>query len=169
VVARRRQQILPDLVVPAWGQIDVLDVSGHLTIKDCADEEAHSAMEALFVFFDDGLVGEVVFQDLSPGSFVAAFENILELGESLVPVPVQLRSCLDEIWEGLLVKNSIPRDPLSRWTSAFPALPENLYFSGSFVVSSHSLSWLKMGSFSKILAILAVSIDGFFRLSLGEI
>ena len=44
------------------------------------------------------------------------------------------------------------------WTSAFPALPENVYFSGSFVVSSHSLSLLKMGSFSKILAILANSI-----------
>jgi hypothetical protein len=49
-------------VVPARGQIDVLDVSGHLTIKDCADKEAHGTMESLFVFFDDGgLVGEAVF------------------------------------------------------------------------------------------------------------
>jgi hypothetical protein len=95
VVARRRQQVLPDLVVPARGQIDVLDILGHLTIEDGAGEEAHGAMETLFVFFDDGgLVGEVVFQDLLPGSFVTALENILELGGSLVPVPVQLRSCL---------------------------------------------------------------------------
>jgi hypothetical protein len=105
MVARRHQQVLPDLVVPARGQIDVLDISGHLTIKDCADEEAHGAMETLFVFFDDGgLVGEVVFQDLSPGSFVDALENILELGESLLPVPVQPSSCLDKIWKSLLVK-----------------------------------------------------------------
>ncbi len=41
-------------------------------------------------------------------------------------------------------------------------------FSGSFVLSSHGLLWLKMGSRLKILAILAVSIWLCF-LFLGEI
>jgi hypothetical protein len=132
VVARRRQQILPDLVVPAWGQIDVLDVSGHLTIKDCADEEAHGAMEALFVFFDDSLVREVVFQDLSPGSFVTAFENILELGESLVPVPIQPRSGLDEIWEGLLVKELHPKRSAVQVDFSFPSPTRKLVFFWQF-------------------------------------
>ena len=95
-------------------------------------------------------------------AFVAALENILELGESLVPVPVQLTSCLDEIWERLLIEELHPMGSAVHVDFTFPALPENLYFSGSFVVSSHSLSWLKMGSFSKILAILADSIVGPF-------
>ena len=129
VVARRRQQILPDLVIPTWGQIDVLDVSGHLTIKDCADEEAHGAMETLFVFFDDGgLIGEVVFQDLLPGSFVAALENILELGESLLPVPIQPSSGLDEVWKGLLVEEFHPKGSAVQVDFSLPGPTRKLVF-----------------------------------------
>ncbi len=92
VVAWHHQQVLLDLVVLAWGQIDVLDVSGRLTIEDSADKNAHGLMKAGFVFFNDGgLIGEeVVSHDLAPGSFVAALENILELGESLAPVQSSL-------------------------------------------------------------------------------
>jgi hypothetical protein len=65
VVAWHRQQVLPDLVVPARGQIDILDVSGHLTIKDSADKNVHGLMKAGFVFFNDGgLIREVVLTTL---------------------------------------------------------------------------------------------------------
>jgi hypothetical protein len=118
-------------VVPARGQIDVLDVSGRLTIEDCADKEPNGSIKAHFVVlrFDDGaLVGEVVSHHLPPGSFVAAIENILELGESLVPVPVQLSSCLDEIWESLLIEELHPKGSAVHVDFSFPGPTRKLVF-----------------------------------------
>ena len=91
-------------------------------------------------------------------AFVAALENILELGESLVPVPVQLSSCLDEIWESLLIEELHPKGSAVHVDFSFPGPTRKLVFFWEFVVSAHSLSWLQMGSFSKILAILADSM-----------
>jgi hypothetical protein len=59
-------------MVSARGQVDVLDVSGRLTIKNSADENTHGFIKASFVvlgFDDGGLVREVVSHDLVPGSF----------------------------------------------------------------------------------------------------
>ena len=124
VVARRRHKILNDLMVPARGQIDVLDVPGRLTIQNSADEELHGSIKALFAVgpifrFDGHLVScgvlrrevkvtKVIFLHFAPGSPIRTVENVLKLGESLGPGPIQLRSCLDEIWEGLLIKKLHP-------------------------------------------------------------
>jgi hypothetical protein len=135
VVAQRRQQVLSDLVVPARGQIDILDVSGRLTIKNSADKNAHGSIKAGFVVlgFDDGaLVGEVVSHHLPPGSFVAALENILELGESLVPVSIQLSSCLDEIWESLLIEELHPKGSAVHVDFSFPGPTRKLVFFWEF-------------------------------------
>jgi hypothetical protein len=68
VVAWRRQQVLLDLVVPVRGQIDILDVSGRLTIENSTDNKPNGSMKARFIVlrFDDGaLVGEVVAASFS--------------------------------------------------------------------------------------------------------
>ncbi len=93
VVARRRHKIFDDLMVPARGQIDVLDVPGRLTIKNSADEELHGSVKALFAVgpifglgqrdhFSCALVRrevEVVFYHFAPGSPIGTVENVLKL------------------------------------------------------------------------------------------
>jgi hypothetical protein len=106
-------------MVPARGQIDVLDVPGRLTFQNSADKNPYGFVKASFVVLglkDIPLLRKVVFHHLAPGNFVAACKNILKFGECLVPAPIQLGICLEEVWESLLIKNSIPRDPLSTWT-----------------------------------------------------
>ncbi len=49
VVVRRCKTVLQDRMVPALGQIDVLDISGRLTIKNSADKNAHGFIKAGFV------------------------------------------------------------------------------------------------------------------------
>ncbi len=68
-------------MVPAQGQIDVLHVLRRLTIQYSADEKPNGFIKANIVIFsldDAALLGEVVFGHLTPGSFVAACENILD-------------------------------------------------------------------------------------------
>lgn len=113
-------------MVPAGGQIDVLHVSGRLTINDSADEKLHGLFKGGLRVNGIGrivsIVGwrEVVFDHFAPGSFVAACENILELRESLGPRPVQLSSCLDEIWEGLFVEKLHPKRSAVHMDFSFP-------------------------------------------------
>ncbi len=74
----------------------------------------------------------MVFQDLSPGSFVAAFKNILELGESLLPVPIQPSSGLDEVWKGLLVEEFHPKGSAVQVDFSFPGPTRKLVFFWEF-------------------------------------
>ncbi len=124
-----------DLVVPARGQIDILDVSGRLTIENSTDKKPNGSMKARFIVlrFDDGaLVGEVVSHHLTPGSLVTALKNILKLGESLIPVPVQLSSCLDKIWESLFVEELHPKGSTVHVDFSFPSPTRKLVFFWEF-------------------------------------
>ena len=118
-------------MVSARGQVDVLDVPVHLTIENSADKKSNRFIKASFVvlgFNDGALVGEVVSHHLAPGSFVAAFENILKLGQSLLPVPVQLGSCLNEVWKSLLVKELHPKGSAVQVDFSFPGPTRKLEF-----------------------------------------
>jgi hypothetical protein len=80
-----------------------------------------------FLRLDDAaLLGEVVFHHLVPGSFVAACEDILEFQESLVPAPAQLVSCLEEVWESLLVKELYPKGSAVHVDFIFPGSSRKL-------------------------------------------
>ncbi len=76
-------------MVPAQRQIDILDISGRLTIQNSADEEPDSFLKVVLCVDRDvaALVvaggREVAFNHLAPGSL-----NILKFGESLGPSPV---------------------------------------------------------------------------------
>ncbi len=93
VVVQRRQQIFYDPVVPTRGQIDVLHVVRHLTIQNCADKKSNGFIKASLVILhldDAALLREVVLDHLSPGSFVAACEDILKFQDVLYQVQFSL-------------------------------------------------------------------------------
>jgi hypothetical protein len=129
-------------MVPARGQIDVLDVPGRLTIQNSADEELHGSVKALLAVgpifgFDQRYLFscffvrrevEVVFYHFAPGSPVGTVQNVLKLGESIGPGPIQLRSRLDEIWEGLLIKKLHPEGTAVHVDFSLPGSSRELEF-----------------------------------------
>ena len=101
VLARRRQKVLGDPVVPPGRQVDVLLVSRGVTVENGANEAIDRSEEAileLFVGSSFGEGGEVVPDHFTPDSLVTACENSLEFRECLEPVPLQLIACMDEVW-----------------------------------------------------------------------
>ena len=81
-------------MVPTRCQIDILDVSGRLTIQNSADKEPDCSLK-IILRVDGDVVAlvvagerEVVFDHFATGSFVAACKNILKFRESLGPSSV---------------------------------------------------------------------------------
>ena len=72
VVAWCYQKVLEDPMGPARGQIDVLNVSGRLTIQNSADEKPDGFVKACLIILhldDAALLREVVFTTLRQAVF----------------------------------------------------------------------------------------------------
>jgi hypothetical protein len=104
-------------MVASWCHVDILQILRRLAVENFAEEKSDGSTKADFVMVKPTIVllvesiqiGGVVCQHLAPGSFVTPRKQVLKFGESLLPGPIQIGSCVHKIREGFLIKEFQPK------------------------------------------------------------